>query len=198
MASACCNPDKQAPLQCCVSTGLLKHFMSCLPRACSSSGSMKLAVMDGPLYAHSNGLVFVSRPTKVHVLLLDQVRPCCSGCHQRKVAPLNVCTCAVHVRAACVTCWRCSAICWHLCKSSVLCCQHSPLAALYHPACSLRPVRPKHSPVLDRCFLRCTDRRSRQYGCRTLPAALQATLTSAHASSYAETSPAAACCLRRT
>jgi hypothetical protein len=34
---------------------------------------MKLAVMDGPLYAHSNGLVFVSRPTKVHVLLLDQV-----------------------------------------------------------------------------------------------------------------------------
>lgn len=35
---------------------------------------MKLAVMDGPMYAFSNGLVFVSRPTKVHVLLLEQVR----------------------------------------------------------------------------------------------------------------------------
>jgi hypothetical protein len=34
---------------------------------------MKLAVMDGPLYPHSSGLVLVSRPTKVHVLLLDQV-----------------------------------------------------------------------------------------------------------------------------
>lgn len=41
---------------------------------------MKLAVMDGPLYAHSNGLVFVSRPTKVHVLLLDQVSVCVCGC----------------------------------------------------------------------------------------------------------------------
>ena len=39
------------------------------------AGAMKLAVMDGPMYAHSNGLVFVSRPTKVHVMLLDQVRP---------------------------------------------------------------------------------------------------------------------------
>jgi hypothetical protein len=42
---------------------------------CGLAGAMKLAVMDGPLYVHSNGLVFVSRPTKVHVLLLDQVRP---------------------------------------------------------------------------------------------------------------------------
>lgn len=37
------------------------------------TGAMKLAVMDGPMYAFSNGLVFVSRPTKVHVLLLEQL-----------------------------------------------------------------------------------------------------------------------------
>jgi hypothetical protein len=38
------------------------------------AGAKKLAVMDGPLYPHSNGLVFVSRPTRVHVLLLEQIK----------------------------------------------------------------------------------------------------------------------------
>eukprot|EP00775_Hariotina_reticulata_P004159 gene4159-4407_t len=37
------------------------------------TGAQKLCVLDGPLYPHTNGLVFVSRPTKVHVLLLQQV-----------------------------------------------------------------------------------------------------------------------------
>ncbi len=47
------------------------------------AGAMKLAVMDGPLYPHSSGLVLVSRPTKVHVLLLDQVRSPRLSCTQR-------------------------------------------------------------------------------------------------------------------
>jgi hypothetical protein len=41
--------------------------------AAAATGAQKLCVLDGPLYPHANGLVFVSRPTKVHVLLLHQV-----------------------------------------------------------------------------------------------------------------------------
>jgi hypothetical protein len=37
---------------------------------------MPLAVMDGPLYGFQQGFVFVSRPTKLHVVTLDQVCVC--------------------------------------------------------------------------------------------------------------------------
>lgn len=37
------------------------------------TGAGKCAVMDGPLYPHQGGLAFVSRPSKVHLLLMDQV-----------------------------------------------------------------------------------------------------------------------------
>lgn len=61
---------------------------------------MKLAVMDGPLYPHSSGLVLVSRPTKVHVLLLDQVGVCA------------VITRATHAPGIVCTTWA-----WFTCKA---------------------------------------------------------------------------------
>jgi hypothetical protein len=68
-----CSHTPQASL---VSRAQHRHTrnLSRLPtHAFNHTGAVKLAVMDGPLYPHTNGFVFVSRPTKVHVVTLEQV-----------------------------------------------------------------------------------------------------------------------------
>lgn len=154
---------------------------------------MKLAVMDGPLYAHSNGLVFVSRPTKVHVLLLDQVRPCCSCCQQHQISGLLVCgVCEVGLLSRVGYSQHAAVLSIILLSSSAARC--SALHTLQTvSAYTLTLIAPSY------CFELCCAPppcRSRQFGCRTLQAASQATPTLAPALSYAATSPAVACCLR--
>jgi hypothetical protein len=49
------------------------HRFDCVCVPICRAGAGKCAVMDGPLYPHQGGLAFVSRPSKVHLLLMDQV-----------------------------------------------------------------------------------------------------------------------------
>lgn len=81
------------------------------------SGADKLAVMDGPLYPHQGGLAFISRPSKVHVLLLQQVcvAACCVHAGRHLLESEFAWSVVLVVQSCCIDCVEV-----HCCRSLLL------------------------------------------------------------------------------